>query len=226
MHGQRPPGVAAAAAGSPGMTGAAGKWFVRHRGPTAPGGQDVEDDLFAVALRYADEHLEGVSRNLDQFARRDAQQSYLAGAFSCASALFLLLMAGAFGGFELLQTDVVVLLVAFGSGGIGALVSVMLRVMNQPLQIDYHVGKPLMFLAGVFRPVLGALFGVIFFVLLNAGILQAVKLPDERDKFLYFVAAITFLAGFSERRAQDILVRASPLGGDKPSEQTASPPPR
>jgi hypothetical protein len=181
----------------------------------------------AVALRYADEHLEGVSRNLDQFARRDAQQSYLAGAFSCASALFLLLMAGAFGGFELLQTDVVVLLVAFGSGGIGALVSVMLRVMNQPLQIDYHVGKPLMFLAGVFRPVIGALFGVIFFVLLNAGILQAVRLPDERDKFLYFVAAITFLAGFSERRAQDILVRASPLGGaDKPSEQTASPPPR
>jgi hypothetical protein len=180
-----------------------------------------------VALRYADEHLEGVSRNLDQFARRDAQQSYLAGAFSCASAMFLLLMAGAFGGFELLQTDVVVLLVAFGSGGIGALVSVMLRVMNQPLQIDYHAGKSLMFFAGVFRPVIGALFGLIFFVLLNAGILQAVKLPDERDKFLYFVAAITFLAGFSERRAQDILVRASPLGGDdKPSDQTASPPPR
>jgi hypothetical protein len=75
--------------------------------------------------------------------------------------------------------------------------------------------------------VIGALFGLIFFVLLNAGILQAVKLPDERDKFLYFVAAITFLAGFSERRAQDILVRASPLGGDdKPSDQTASPPPR
>jgi LmbE family N-acetylglucosaminyl deacetylase len=23
------------------------EWFVRHRGPTAPGGQDVEDDLFA-----------------------------------------------------------------------------------------------------------------------------------------------------------------------------------
>jgi hypothetical protein len=76
------------------------------------------------------------------------------------------------------------------------------------------------------RPWIGALFGVVFFVLLNAGILQAVKLPDERDRFLYFVAAITFLAGFSERRAQDILVRASPLGGDKPSEQTASPPPR
>jgi hypothetical protein len=104
----------------------------------------------SVALRYADEHLEGVSRNLDQFARRDAQQSYLAGAFSCASALFVLLMTGACG-----------------------------------------------------------------------------QAADERDKFLYFVAAITFLAGFSERRAQDILVRASPLGGaDKPSEQTASPPPR
>jgi hypothetical protein len=181
----------------------------------------------AAALRYADEHLEGVSQNLDQFARRDAQQRYLSGAFSCASAMFLLLLAGAFGGFDPLQTEVVVILVALGSGGIGALVSVMLRVTNQPLQIDYHAGKSLMFFAGVFRPLIGALFGLIFFVLLNAGILQAVKLPDEREKFLYFVAAITFLAGFSERRAQDILVRGMPLAGDeKPSEQTASPPPR
>jgi hypothetical protein len=103
----------------------------------------------------------------------------------------------------------------------------MLRVTNQPLQIDYHAGKSLMVFAGVFRPLIGALFGLIFFVLLNAGILQAVSLPEERDKFLYFVAAITFLAGFSERRAQDILVRGSPLGGDeKPSDHTASPPPR
>jgi hypothetical protein len=179
-----------------------------------------------AALQYADDHLEAICQNLDQFARRDAQQRYLSGAFSCASLLFALLLSGAFGGFEPLGTEVVVILVAFGSGGIGALVSVMLRVMNQPLRIDYHAGRWLLFFAGLFRPLIGALFGLIFFVLLNAGILQAVNLPQERDKFLYFVAAITFLAGFSERRAQDVLVRVAPIGEEKPSDQTVSPPPK
>jgi hypothetical protein len=183
-------------------------------------------DRVKVALDYADQHLEEVCVSLDEYARRDAQQRYLFGAFMVAYTFFLILLAGAAGLFDFFGEDMAIILVAFGSGSIGALVSVMLRFMNQPLRIDYHAGKSLMFVAGVFRPLIGALFGLIFYVLLNAGILQEFTIPHDTDKFLYFVAAITFLAGFSERRTQDLLVRVSPLVGDNRASEPVSPSPR
>jgi TRAP-type C4-dicarboxylate transport system permease large subunit len=101
--------------------------------------------------------------------------------------------------------------IAATTGALGAVVSVLLRVANQPLTINYSAGRGLIRLAGVFRPVVGATFGLAFFVLINAGLLQVLATPHEMKSRAFFVAAICFAAGFSERRAQDVIVRAVPV---------------
>ena len=57
---------------------------------------------------------------------------------------------------------------------------------------------------GAFRPIIGSLFGTAITVLV-AGDLLPIAGPQELPRQLYFYAGLTFIAGFSERWAQDML---------------------
>jgi hypothetical protein len=63
---------------------------------------------------------------------------------------------------------------------------------------------------GAIRPVIGAVLGVASFVLVNGGLLSLAPPAAISNHTLYF-AGIAFLAGFSERFAQDMLVAPSGL---------------
>ena len=73
-----------------------------------------------------------------------------------------------------------------------------LRVSNHPLRISYNAGRRLIWLAGYFRPIVGAIFGLVFYVLINAGLLQVLVAPHELGSRAFFIAAVCFAAGFSE----------------------------
>lgn len=94
-------------------------------------------------------------------------------------------------------------------GGLGAIVSVMVRITNRrKVRIDMDQGRFVTVLSGAFRSIIGAVFGAIVFVLVTGGLLPIAS-PNTDEKVLFF-AGLAFLAGFSERWAQDIIVRTLP----------------
>jgi hypothetical protein len=121
----------------------------------------------------------------------------------------LVALLGVLAGFLLWAADMpyhdrLLVLVSYGAGAVGALVSAMSR-MGKPergkFNIDFELGRPLMRRLGVYRPFVGAIFGVALYFLLASGLLD-LKL-DRPEVFYYGFAA--FLAGFSERFATVLL---------------------
>jgi hypothetical protein len=96
-------------------------------------------------------------------------------------------------------------LLCYGAGAVGALVSAMSR-MGTPeagkFNVDFELGRPLIRRLGVFRPFVGAVFGVALFFLLASGLLQLKPAVGPEPYFYGFAA---FLAGFSERFATGML---------------------
>jgi len=96
---------------------------------------------------------------------------------------------------------------SFVAGAIGAIVSVMTRMRDEErISLDYEVGELLIVLLGAFRPLLGAIFGVVAYFAIAGGVI-GITVPKGAHAFFYF-AVFAFLAGFSERFAHVILGKA------------------
>jgi len=107
------------------------------------------------------------------------------------------------------------LIVCLVSGAIGAILSVLTRTTNrQRLRVPLDQGPRVIFLSGGFRLIIGAVFGAAMFVLVGAGLLP-IAVPDSAEKVKLFFAGLAFLAGFSERWAQDAIVRTLPGAADQ-----------
>jgi hypothetical protein len=95
------------------------------------------------------------------------------------------------------------------AGAIGAVVSVMIRITLDPTpDVTTERKRLVMLLAGAFRPVVGGVFGVVFFAFVMGGLLPFK--PGTGDDAGLFFAGLAFLAGFSERWAQDTIVQSTP----------------
>jgi hypothetical protein len=92
------------------------------------------------------------------------------------------------------------------AAGLGAFVSVLARMTRGQLRLSYESGRTIMRLLGLIRPLLGALFGAAIYVMLAGGLLTID--PPKPDRQLFFYLGIAFVAGFSERFAQDMVARA------------------
>jgi hypothetical protein len=97
------------------------------------------------------------------------------------------------------------------AGAIGAVVSVIARINSCTFDLDYDVGRPYALFLGGLRPLIGAAFAIALCFAVDGGLLHlplaSGESPDHRRLALLVVA---FVAGFSERWAQDTLVAAVP----------------
>jgi hypothetical protein len=91
-----------------------------------------------------------------------------------------------------------VLLLCTAAGAVGALVSVLSRMSggSDKFSVDFEVGRPLLRRLGLYKPLVGSVFGVALYFMLASGLLMT-KPPTGHAIFFY--GAIAFLAGFSER---------------------------
>jgi hypothetical protein len=148
--------------------------------------------------------LEQARGYYDRSAQRQAQIEYFIGMAAGLALLFgglltVVLLSGAgVGSDPLLYTPL--------AAGLGAFVSVLSRMTRGQLQLSYESGRTIMHLLGLIRPLLGGLFGPAVYVLLAGGLLS-IHQPTAGHKVLYYLG-IAFVAGFSERFAQDMLARA------------------
>jgi hypothetical protein len=62
----------------------------------------------------------------------------------------------------------------------------------------------------VFRPLIGAVFGGILLIFLKSGLIAITIAPATIQDITLFYVAVGFLAGFSERWAQDTIVNSTP----------------
>ena len=159
-------------------------------------------------------------------ATRRAQTEYLRGMLNQGSLLLLVLLglaaatwvAGA--SFSDVAGQLVLVAIA---GAVGATVSVMWRMTSGTFSInlptlDYGTARSQLRLMGALRPAIGSVFALAIFVFAMSPILP---LQEGTQRDTYLLIALGFLAGFSERFAQDMFVRSGQgltgPGGDSPN---------
>jgi len=88
--------------------------------------------------------------------------------------------------------------ICYVAGGLGAIISVLMRMSSNSFKVDYEVGRATIRRLGSFRPFIGAVFGVAVYFLIKSGI-PRVQLPPDKTAAFFFFAIVAFLSGFNER---------------------------
>ena len=149
-------------------------------------------------------------------ANGQAQLVYFGG----IAAVTLLLAAIAFAWLSISWAAPVAALIA---GAVGGDVSVMQRINNGKFELEYDVGGPYTFFLGGLRPLIGGAFAMAITFAFDGGLLhlpvdQSASTQDRRLALL----VLAFLAGFSERWAQDTLTSVLPAANDPSPTKGAS----
>lgn len=100
---------------------------------------------------------------------------------------------------EILGLPSDLLSIAVLTGGIGSIVSIMVRIHDFSGLRD--ADPAVLLFTGFFKPVIGASFALFVLACLKSGIIPVTVQPETEQ---YFIAALSFVAGFSERFAKDI----------------------
>lgn len=114
-------------------------------------------------------------------------------------------------------------LAAMIAGAIGAVVSVIQRINNGRFTLDYDIGSPYAFFLGGLRPLIGGTFAMAISFAFNGGLLHLPVAANESvDNRRLALLVLGFLAGFSERWAQDTLTSLLPAQAEPPPVTTPS----
>jgi hypothetical protein len=100
---------------------------------------------------------------------------------------------------------------ALVAGALGAVVSVIQRINAGKFALEYDIGRPYAFFLGGLRPVIGGAFALaISFAFIGGFMHLPVASAETQDTRRLALLVVGFLAGFSERWAQDTLAAALP----------------
>jgi hypothetical protein len=152
------------------------------------------------ALAFAQEYY-------DDAANGQAQVSYFVGMASVAAVLGI-------GAAIWLVIDWSAPVAALVAGSLGAVVSVIQRINQGTFSCEYDTGRLYAMFLGGLRPLIGGAFALVLSFAFTGGLVSlpiAAGEPEAHRKLALLVVA--FLAGFSERWAQDTLAAALPSGG-------------
>ena len=100
---------------------------------------------------------------------------------------------------------------ALVAGAVGAVVSVIQRINSGKFTLEYDVGAPYAFFLGGLRPLIGGAFAMaISFAFLGGLLHLPVAANETTDHRRLALLVLSFMAGFSERWAQDTLTSMLP----------------
>jgi hypothetical protein len=152
------------------------------------------------ALGYAEEYY-------NEAANGQAQVSYFVGMASVAAVLGI----GAAIWLVLDWSSPVAALVA---GALGAVVSVIQRINQGTFTTEYDTGRLYAMFLGGLRPLIGGAFALVLSFAFTGGLLSLPSSVDDAHRRLALLV-VAFVAGFSERWAQDTLAAATSSGAKK-----------
>lgn len=117
-------------------------------------------------------------------------------------------------------------LLCAGAGAAGALTSVLARMnsIGGSFTIDVELGRPLLRRLGLYKPFVGAIFGVAVYWIFAGGLGAKMQIPNgaHNNRGIFFFGIVAFLAGFSERFTGVIFGGAERLLSGDPGDADAS----
>jgi hypothetical protein len=179
-----------------------------------------DSERIAKAVPRAKAELNSVEDSIKTAAMTEARQDYLLGTF--VGVIFLIALVALLFRFTSENSVIHSVLGIVAAGGLGATLSVMTRLTANRLRVDAGAGVALIRLAGSFRPVVGAVLGLALYSFIEAGLLP-IKVTATGQSLVYFYLAVAFLAGFSERLAQDAITKAGGVIGSDGSPAEGPP---
>lgn len=164
------------------------------------------DRAVAEVAQTTRKHLKEIETYYRNAAARSGQIVYVGGML-LGMVPMLLLAAGAAIGIVIadandLNSAAGIGVLCFSAGAVGALVSVMSRMGTGRVRVDWEFGKDTLRTLGALRPFVGASFGLMTYFALRSGIVNL----TSGDSTSYYYVVFAFVAGFSERFAQDMLL--------------------
>lgn len=202
----------------------------------------VESHLLGFIERHRD--APPTADEVERFARREraelrriedyyfrsgekrARMRYVEGMFG-VGVLFVVVAALAtagilsvFGALELESAGVREFFACTAGGAVGAIVSVLMRMSGRgSFAIDHELGQREVVLVGAYRPMIGAVSGIVVYFLVQTTILPL----DNAALTFPFYVVLSFLAGFSERWTRMVLDGAMRTIADAPAERAEPP---
>jgi hypothetical protein len=195
--------------------GGSGPADVSRTTPAAQNDPDRPRTENPETLAYLTARVKGVRDYVDQEAKRAAENIYLLGAFmgfvlvvALAISLAILEPNASFAGLKVTEFEAPTI-----AGALGAMLSIMLRMSNASLSVDWKAGRTAVLITGLFRPLIGALSAFIVFLFVKTGLVSIAGTgPSQSDAFFL---ALGFIAGFGERWVPDMLSTTTKSIGDK-----------
>jgi len=175
--------------------------------------QEPAGEVRAEQLDELSARLDGAEDFMLRSAKRRTQSHYLKGMMAGTGAVLagVGLLGGLLSALGLAGSENADAVLALSAGALGALISVLMRMtggqfsMNLPV-LDSEMQKTDVNLIAAARPLIGAVSGVIAYALVRSSLVPIDSPSSEDPTFLWM--GIAFLAGFSERLAQDMFARS------------------
>jgi hypothetical protein len=164
----------------------------------------ADEATTAAALEQERAAINKAEAYYKEAANGQAQMVYFAG--MAAVAIVLSLVAAIW-----LSIQWATPLAALIAGALGAVVSVVQRINNGKFALEYDVGSPYVFFLGGLRPLIGGTFAMAISFAFSGGLLHLpVAASEGTDNRRLALLVLSFVAGFSERWAQDTLTSLLP----------------
>jgi hypothetical protein len=172
-----------------------------HRAPPDP----------AETQRFLESERAELRRIEDYYVRageKRARMRYVEGMFGLGVVLLILLslataeVLSVFGVLDLESSAVRGYYASAAAGGIGAVISVLMRMSGRgSFVIDHELGRFDIVLVGAYRPLIGSVSGIVVYFLV-----QTPLIPVEKTALTFpLFVVLAFLAGFSERWTRMVL---------------------
>lgn len=170
----------------------------------------------AAAIEAARAETADAKLRIDTLLQRQARYEYFLGVLQGAP-VAIALSAGVGVAANLWWRDITrpgELTAAITMAALGAVISVIQRMSNGSLVVDYTASRTQRMLLGALRPLVGAIFGAVAYCAVLSSLVASGSASTDRPSSFAFFAFVGFAAGFSERFATDLLERAGKVAGD------------
>ena len=99
------------------------------------------------------------------------------------------------------------MILSFIAGSTGSIISILSRVgeYNTPQYDNKYDASFLPIFIGLFKPIIGGAFGILVFAVMNTSLLDVFLNQTRTDAKWFTVISVTFVVGFSERLAKDMI---------------------
>ena len=104
------------------------------------------------------------------------------------------------------KQDLFFISLAVSMGALGSAISVIVRA-NKFIETGKE-GQSDLFFTGFFRPIVGMSFAIFAVALIESGVFSGIfRIAERENRNVYLYMAIAFVAGFSERLVEDVVLK-------------------